>query len=132
MSQVRTGRGRPAVTTVPALTSNQVSDVVAAAKRAWELHGERVALRETSVNSRVRLTLLEAPISRHVEYVVECNDPDVWKMLAAKASGEWQLCALVPLALMGIAHERLSGRGFRLQGWWLQDGSVAFGGIEVA
>ena len=114
------------MTTVPTLTCDQVSDVVAAAKRAWELHGE------TSVNSRVRLTLLEAPISRHVEYVVECNDPDVWKMLAAKASDEWQLCALVPLALMGIAHEHLSDRGFRLQGWWLQGGSVAFGGIEVA
>ena len=53
-------------------------------------------------------------------------------MLAAKAYDEWQLCALVPLALMGIAHEHLSDRGFRLQGWWLQDGSVAFGGIEVA
>lgn len=120
------------MTTVPTLTCDQVSDVVAAAKRAWELHGERVALRETSVNSHVRLTLLEAPISRHVEYVVECNDPDVWKMLAAKASDEWQLCALVPLALMGIAHEHLSDRGFRLQGWWLQGGNVAFGGIEVA
>ena len=120
------------MTTVPTLTCDQVSDVVAAAKRAWELHGERVALRETSVNSRVRLTLLEAPISRHVEYVVECNDPDVWKMLAAKASDEWQLCALVPLALMGVAHERLSDQGFRLQGWWVEGGNVAFGGVEIA
>ena len=120
------------MTPVPVPTCDRATEVAAAAKRAWEIHGEQVALRETSVNSRIRLTSLEAPIARHVEYVVECNDPDVWKMLAAKASDEWQLCALVPLALMGIAHEHLSDRGFRLQGWWLQDGSVAFGGIEVA
>lgn len=120
------------MTTVPASTCDRSSEVVAAAKRAWEIHGERVALRETPVNNHIRLASLEAPISRHVEYVVECNDPDVWNMLAAKESDEWQLCALVPLALMGIAHEHLSEQGFRLQGWWLQGGSVAFGGIEIA
>ena len=88
------------MTPVPVPTCDRATEVAAAAKRAWEIHGEQVALRETSVNSRIRLTSLEAPIARHVEYVVECNDPDVWKMLAAKASDEWQLCALVPLALM--------------------------------
>ena len=53
-------------------------------------------------------------------------------MLAAKASDEWQLCALVPLALMGVAHEHLYDQGFRLQGWWVEDGNVAFGGVEIA
>ena len=120
------------MTTVPVPTCDRATEVAAAAKRAWEIHGEQVALRETSVNGHILLTSLEVPISRHVEYVVECNDPDVWNMLAAKASDEWQLCALVPLALMGVAHERLSDHGFRLQGWWLQGGSVAFGGVEIA
>jgi len=120
------------VTTVPAPTHERVTEVIAAAKRAWEIHGEYVALRETPVNGHVRLTSLAVSISRRVEYVVECDDPDVWNVLAAKASDEWQLCALVPLALMGAAHERLSGHGFRLQGWWFQGDRVAFGGIEIA
>ena len=120
------------MTPVPVPTCDRATEVAAAAKRAWEIHGEQVALRETSVNGHILLTSLEVPISRHVEYVVECNDPDVWNMLAAKASDEWQLCALVPLSLMGVAHERLSDHGFRLQGWWLQEGSVAFGGVEIA
>lgn len=120
------------MTTVPAPTHERVAEVIAAAKRAWEIHGEYVALRETPVNGHVRLTSLAVSISRRVEYVVECDDPDVWNVLAAKASDEWQLCALVPLALMGAAHERLSGHGFRLQGWWFQGDRVAFGGIEIA
>lgn len=63
---------------------------------------------------------------------MECDDPDVWNVLAAKASDEWQLCVSVPLALMGTAHECLSDHGFRLQGWWLQGDRVAFGGLEIA
>lgn len=120
------------MTTVPAPTHERVAEVIAAAKRAWEIHGEHVALRETPVNGHARLTSLAVSISRRVEYVVECDDPDVWNVLAAKASDEWQFCALVPLALMGAAHERLSGHGFRLQGWWFQGDRVAFGGIEIA
>lgn len=120
------------MTTVPTTTRDRAAEVVAAAKRAWEIHGERVALRETSVNGHIRLASLAVPISRRVEYVVECDDPDVWNVLAAKASDEWQLCVLVPLALMGAAHECLSDHGFRLQGWWLQGDRVAFGGLEIA
>ncbi len=126
------------MTPTPVQTSDQVLEqvserVVAAAKRAWEVHGERVALRETPVNGHARLTSLAAPTSRRVEYVVECDDPDVWDVLAAvEVADEWQLCALVPLALMGTAHERLCDHGFKLQGWWLQGDHVAFGGVEIA
>jgi len=64
---------------------------------------------------------------------VEGDDPDVWDVLAAvKPADEWQLCALVPLALMGTAHERLCDHGYELQGWWFQEGRVAFGGVEIA
>lgn len=122
------------MTAVPASALGQVAERVAAAtQRAWEVHGERVVLRETPVNGHARLTSLAAPISRRVEYVVECDDPDVWDVLAAAtAADKWQLCALVPLALMGTAHERLCDHGFELQGWWLQGDHVAFGGIEIA
>lgn len=127
------GDGHAMTTTVPAPTLDRVAEVIAAAKQAWEVHGERVAVGETPVNGHARLTSLAAPTSRRVEYVVECDDPDVWEVLAtAKAADDWQLCALVPLALMGTAHERLCDHGFELQGWWLQGDRVAFGGVEIA
>lgn len=79
------------------------------------------------------LTSLAAPTSRRVEYVVECDDPDVWNALAATtADDEWQLRALVPLTLMGTAHERLCDHGFEFQGWWFQGDRVEFGGVEIA
>ena len=52
------------MTTVPAPTCDRATEVAAAAKRAWEIHGEQVALRETSVNGHILLTSLEVPISR--------------------------------------------------------------------
>lgn len=117
----------------PPLGQQVAEQVIAAATRAWEVHGERVALGETPVNGHARLTSLAAPTSRRVEYVVEGDDPDVWDVLAAvKPADEWQLCALVPLALMGTAHERLCDHGYELQGWWFQEGRVAFGGVEIA
>lgn len=123
------------MTTVPRPAINkQVADrVVVAARRAWEIHGELVALGETPVNGHAHLRSLAAPTSRRVEYIVEGDDPDVWDLLAAaKAADNWQLCALVPLALMGTAHERLCDHSFELQGWWLQGNRVAFGGVEIA
>ncbi len=118
------------MTTVPALRLEQV---VAAAQRAWEIHGERVVLQEVFVNGHARLTSLAALTSHRVEYIVECDDPDIWDALAtATAADKWQLRALVPLALMGTAHERLCDHGFELQGWWIQRDDVAFGGIEIA
>lgn len=107
--------------------------VVAEAKRAWEVYGEPVKVSVTAVNGHARMSSLSVPRSRRVEYVVEADDADMWDVLgAAKRTGEWQLCALVPLALMGRAHERLCEHGFELQGWWVQDDRVAFGGVEIA
>ncbi len=107
--------------------------VVAEAKRAWEVHGEPVQVSVTPVNGHAHMSSLAVLRARRVEYVVEADDADVWDVLAAaRHSDEWQLSALVPLALMGRAHERLCEYGFELQGWWVQGDRVAFGGIEIA
>ena len=43
----------------------------------------------------------------------------------------WQIHVLVPLERMGEAHRGLRGVDVRLQGWWLDDGSVHFGQPEI-
>ncbi|MFZ0492286.1 MAG: hypothetical protein WAM81_03690 [Acidimicrobiia bacterium] len=52
----------------------------------------------------------------------------VFRRLAADG---WQVHVLVPLERMGEAHRGLRGVAVRLQGWWLDDGSVHFGRPEI-
>jgi len=52
----------------------------------------------------------------------------VFRRLAADG---WQIHVLVPLERMGEAHRGLRGVDVRLQGWWLDDGSVHFGQPEI-
>lgn len=107
--------------------------VAAAAQHAWEVHGERLDVRSTPVNGHAHMTSLAAVHARRVEFVVEHDDPHAWDVLAGvKAADSWQLCALVPLGLLGKAHERLREHGYELQGWWVTDGEVAFGNVEIA
>lgn len=107
--------------------------VAAAARRAWELSGETVEVMITPVNGHARMASLAALHSRRVEYVVESDDPDVWDLLrSATVAREWQLSALVPLALVGRAHENLGATGFDIQGWWIYENEVSFSGVEIA
>lgn len=107
--------------------------VVAAARRAWEAHGEPLEVGRRPVNGHAHMTSLAARHARRVEFVVECDDSDAWDVLAGvKAADSWQLCALVPLGLLGKAHERLRGHGYELQGWWVTDDEIAFGNPEIA
>jgi len=109
------------------------SRVVAEAMRAWEIHGEPVEVSVTPVNGHALMASLAAFNARRVEYVVDADDPHVWEILKSASSADpWQLCALVPLPLMGRAHEQLFEHGFELQAWWVQGDRVAFGGIEIA
>lgn len=79
------------------------------------------------------MTSLAAGHARRVEFVVAEDDPDAWDVLAGiRAADSWQLCALVPLGLLGVAHERLRGHRYELQGWWVTDDTVAFGNVEIA
>lgn len=107
--------------------------VMTGAVRAWQAHGEQVEVGVRPVNGHAYMRSLVAFNARRVEYVIETDDPDTWNLLVAtKPVDNWQLCALVPLSLMGRAHEQLCGHGFELQGWWVQENGVAFGGVEIA
>lgn len=107
--------------------------VVAAARRAWEVNGEPLEVHSTPVNGHAHMTSMAAGKARRIEFVVERDDPDAWDVLAGvEAADSWQLRALVPLRLLGKAHERLRGHGYELQGWWVTDDRVAFGNVEIA
>lgn len=107
--------------------------VAVAAQHAWEVHGECLEVRSTPVNGHAHLTSIAAARARRIEFVVEGDDPDAWDVLAGMEAPEsWQLCALVPLALLGQAHERLRDHGYELQGWWVSGDKVAFGNVEIA
>lgn len=107
--------------------------VLDAARWAWETHGEQPSMQTTPVNGHAQMRSLAANHARRVEFVVADDDIDVWQILAQMEPVQaWQLCALVPLSMLGVAHERLGGCGFELQGWWLDGERVAFGNTEIA
>lgn len=106
---------------------------LAAARWAWEAHGEPFELRSTAISEHTMLASLAAMNAKRVEFVVEEDDPEVWETLTrVDSTGAWQLCALVPQSLLGVAHDRLRGHFFELQGWWLDGENVAFGNPEIA
>lgn len=107
--------------------------VLSAARLAWQAHGEPLEEATTKMNEGLCLAGLTAARSRRVEFVVEEDDTAVWDALVElEPVGQWTLCALVPLSLLGVAHERLRGHGYDLQAWWLRDGKVMFGSVEIA
>lgn len=108
-------------------------DVVAAARAAWVVCGEEVEVETVHVNGHACMASVAAKSARRIEFVVEDDDPDVWDLLMGLSPQEsWQLCALVRLPLLGVAHERLRKGGYELQGWWPGEGRVQFGSIEKA
>ncbi len=59
-------------------------------------------------------------------------DPGAHRPLFRRLAADgWRVHVLVPLERMGEAHRGLRGVDVRLQGWWLDDGSVHFGQPEI-
>lgn len=107
--------------------------VVAAARRAWETSGDLVQVASTPINGHAHMASIAAEHARRLEFVVDADDPDVWDVLTGMEPAEaWSLCALVPLPLLGVAHERLRRNDYELQGWWVLGDQVCFGGVEIA
>ena len=107
--------------------------VVDSAAKAWECYGDEVNQQEAAINGHGVMPYLVAHRARRIEYVVTEDDPDVWEMLSSrKPAQSWQLCALVPLRLLGVAHDKLQEHDYELQAWWIRGGGVAFGRVETA
>jgi hypothetical protein len=106
--------------------------VLAAAKLAWEVHGETVSVRTVPINGHGVMPSIVAENARRLEFVIEADDADAWQALTEVSVDSWELRALVPLTLLGVAHQKLRPFGYELQGWWTQAESVHFGSVEIA
>lgn len=115
------------------LSVSDTTEVLNAARKAWSLSHERVRIETTPINGHTQISSIVATKARRIEFVVGEDDPDIWDTLASyRAFEAWQLCALVPIHLLGIAHERLRVSDFQLQGWWSSDDRIHFGNLEIA
>jgi len=118
--------------------AGQLEAVLAAATAAWGWHGFEceVATKPAGQSDSVVGTV-GLPSLRRVEVVVvdtvESSDSPWLALRDWPLAGSWRLCAVVPLAAMGHAHEVLRDVSCELQPWWsMRDGSIAFGGVERA
>lgn len=117
----------------PVLTSDtQVNQVLEEALRAWEVSGAQVEVQPIRVHPELTVVSLRVTDLRQVEFIVEEDVPSVWGLLRRAASASWHARALVPLSLVGVAHQELRRNDCSLQGWWIDNNRAAFGGIEIA
>lgn len=111
-----------------------IQRVLQAAIDAWLFAGaECRILAAPDDRSGIVACLIPLPF-RQIEILVNyLAAADTWRALT-----EWPhdrdctMRALVPRHLLGQAHENLRDEGFELQGWWLEDGNVAFSSAEIA
>lgn len=131
----KNSRGPSAQERTPA---GELDRVLAAAAAAWDWHGlDCEVATEPAGRSDAVVGTVGLPSLRRVEVVVadSAETADIaWQTLRDWPLAEsWRLCAVVPLAAMGRAHEVLRDMRCELQPWWrMGDGSIAFGGVERA
>lgn len=121
---------------------NSGSKVLEAAVAAWR-HAGRAPIVVKSETSRF-LATIGLPADHRVEVLIEDEVDDIFLERLAEpdsvigkmrrpTSGESDLCLVLPLKLMGRAHDIFHGQGLDLQAWWrYTDGSVVFGTVEKA
>lgn len=110
------------------------SAVLSAAGAAWAWLGTECTIRSTSSTDGIIGTVGLPDLWRLEVMVDDSRTESAWDALRAwKLDESWRLCAVVPLAAMGRAHDVLRDLRCDLQPWWVQDdGTVAFGSVELA
>jgi hypothetical protein len=108
--------------------------VLDAARQAWEWHGLTCYVRPSDGEVAGIVGALDVPEQRHVEVFVEDVNDSLWSSIDRwQVSDAWVMRAVVPLPVLGQAHEALRERGCELQAYWVQDdGQVAFGSVQIA
>ena len=110
------------------------SPVLSAAGAAWAWLGTECTIHPTSSTDGIIGTVGLPDLWRLEVMVDDLQTDSAWDALRHWELDEsWRLCAVVPLAAMGRAHDALRHLGCDLQPWWVQDdGTVAFGSVELA
>lgn len=133
---------RPPLTAEEPSTSRNRLSLLEAAVAAWE-HSGRVPIVVESPTPKV-LATIGLPADQRVEVLIEDGadslfleelaEPDsVISRFRRPATRGSELCLVVPLNLMGRAHDVFHGQDVDLQAWWhYSDGSVVFGTVEKA
>lgn len=107
---------------------------MSAAQSAWTWLGTDCTIHPSGTTSGIIGTVGLPGLWRLEVLVDDTSTESAWAALRELEIPEsWRLCAVVPLAAMGRAHEVLRDLRCDLQPWWVQDdGSVAFGSVELA
>lgn len=108
--------------------------VMEAARGSWAGSGEHVTVKILRVDGTdAHIGVIKVAGLRVVEYFVTTDEPALWDTLAffAKTRG-WTYRAVVPLPLMGPAHNNLIHTHIQLQGWWVHGNRISFGTPEIA
>lgn len=107
--------------------------VAESACAAWTVQGHRIREFKRRINDHISIDSLASLESKTLEFIVDADENDIWESLSASGRYEsWKVCVLVPLPLLGVAHERLRQSGCELQGWWSEGNRVHFGSAEIA
>lgn len=110
------------------------SPVLSAAQAAWTWLGTDCTIHPTGDASGI-IGTVGLPALWRLEVMVDDRSTDLaWAALREWELDEsWRLCAVIPLAATGRAHDALRDLRCDLQPWWVQDdGTVAFGSVELA
>jgi len=110
------------------------SPVLSAAGAAWAWLGAECTINPSSSTDGIIGTVGLPNLWRFEIMVDDLQTDSAWDALRDwKLDESWRLCAVVPLAAMGRAHDALRDLRCDLQPWWVQDdGTVAFGSVELA
>lgn len=110
------------------------SPVLSAAGAAWAWLGADCNINPTGSTEGIIGTVGLPALGRLEVMVDDAHTDSAWKALRDwEVDESWRVCAVVPLAAMGRAHDALRDLRCDLQPWWVQDdGTVAFGSVELA
>lgn len=121
-------------------TVTEVEQVSAAAARSFATRGQLVVEmpfdRFLEARGNPGLLGVHAVVVselRRLELVIheEAEPARLAASVRGLADSGWDVCVLVPGAMMGDAHSGLRGAPCTLQQWWFEDDVVCFGRVEL-
>lgn len=109
------------------------SPVMTAAMAAWHATGMECSTHTISEGGTSILGVVEVASIKQVEVFTQALSSVKWDtLIESYQAREWSCRAVVPIGLIGQAHELLRGSGMELQGWWETGERVQFSATEIA
>lgn len=107
--------------------------VMDAAMAAWHATGMECSTHTISASGTSIAGVVEVESIKQVEVFASTLNSVEWDtLIESYRAREWSCRAVVPIGLIGKAHELLRGSGMELQAWWENDHRVLFSATEIA